>query len=179
MALGIFSFALVSILGLLPVGLQTAQQAYRQNDATAVLGSAAAAIRGMRYDADGSDSNPTYAFGDWLSDSSDPQSNPTLIWLGQGDWDYTFDVLDSGAIKPKSGNPPAGTAVAGKLHIAVEPPDSTQDVVRVVLSYAWPPAPTVTWQGDKWTGKWQNAAGSETVVIYSKLPSTQSSWTAN
>jgi uncharacterized protein (TIGR02598 family) len=50
LALGIFAFAFVAIMGLLPTGLNTADAAIRQSEVSKILTTATASIRGMRWE---------------------------------------------------------------------------------------------------------------------------------
>ncbi len=161
LSLGIFAFAIIAIMGMLPVGLQTAQDAYRQNDARAVMSAATAAIRGARSKSGAA--NPTWQFGDWLSDQQAPQLNPTEVWVGQEPYELMFTILDTGEIRDGSAQ---GGAPAGKLRVKITPPSSKIDPVRAEISYAWPSA--AAW--DSSNKKWNNSAGSVSTVIYAQLP---------
>lgn len=163
LAIGIVAFAFVAVVGLLPTGFQTAENGYEQGRATEVLNSAAAAVLGQRYL--GTDSGyRSYAFGDWLSDNEDPQSNPIKFQVAQAAWEYAdFVVTESGAMRVKSAaDPPARY----RLYIRVTPPADDTRPVQVYMSVAWPGG--ATW--DATNRKWTKNQGSVETVLYANPP---------
>jgi len=66
LALGIFAFAFVAIMGLIPTGLNTADATIRQNEVSRILTTATASIRSMRWEG-GSLETRSWFGGDPLS----------------------------------------------------------------------------------------------------------------
>lgn len=163
LAIGIVAFAFVAVVGLLPTGLQTAENGYEQGRATEVLNSAAAAVLGQRYVGTVS-GNRNYAFGDWLSDNAAPQLSPTKYWVGQGTWEYgDYAVTENGVIRVKGATDPPARY---RLYIRVTPPADDTRPVQVYMSVAWPGG--ATW--DATNRKWTKNQGSVETVLYANPP---------
>lgn len=118
LALGIFSFGLIAILGVLPAGLRTAESAFRQNDATSILSSVAASLRGLHWDESGN-----LVSGGWLEDGglALPISGTTLYVAADG------SITDEPA------------EASYKLEIASDGDVTWPGVHRARVTLSWPP----------------------------------------
>ena len=163
-AIGITAFAFVTVLGLVPTGLKTAEAGYEQGRATEVLGTAAAAVLGQRYIGTTSGVR-TYAFGDWLSDQQNPQTSATQYSVGGTPSSYTdFAVTEGGMIRKQGSDDPPGRY---KLFVKVTPGTDNFKPVQVYVSVAWPG--TAVW--DTNTAQWKNNQGQVEATIYANPPS--------
>jgi uncharacterized protein (TIGR02598 family) len=171
-AIGIVAFALVAILGLVPVGLRSVQDAIHQSRASEILNLAATAVRGQYYLGTTAGS-ANYAFANYLSDqkptdiaadSSSPWGKHTKYYLGQADWHFTFPVLDDGTIRPATNTT---SSPAYQLYVHVYPPPDNTTPVRVYLSVAWPGGASYV-EGSGW----KNQMGLMETVIYANPPAT-------
>ncbi len=128
LALGLVSFCLLAIVGMLPVGLRSVKNANEESAAANALNQMALAIRnastvdGVNYLAEG-------AFSD-------------VIWKLDGS---TKDFVQSLAMngQPDSAN----TRLQG--HITVIAPANSISPGRARITVAWPAS--ATWSGDAWT----------------------------
>ena len=156
LALGIISFALLGVLGLLPVSLDMHRNAMQRQVAMEALQQASVAVGTQSRHA----TNGSYVFNDWLSQAGLP-----LSWKpGDAVKDYTLDLLADGTIR--RGNTPASTPTYQKLHLRVAAPAVVTNTslpngpVMVKVSVAWPAA--AQWDGQTW----KNSAGSLDTVLY-------------
>lgn len=113
LALGIFAFAIIPILGILPVGLNMAQHAYRQNDMTSVLSSATSAIRGLRWD-----ENNRLVPGGWLER---PLPLNSVIYVTSGS-----EIV------------PSAAEADFRLEIETSGDDAWPGVVHAKIAISWP-----------------------------------------
>lgn len=118
LALGIFSFGLIAVLGVLPVGLSTADSAFRQNDATSILASTAASLRGLHWDETGN-----LVTGGWLE-----EGGLALPISGT-----TFYVAEDGSITDQPGD------ASYRLKITSNGDTTWPGVHRARLTLSWPP----------------------------------------
>ena len=170
LALGIIAFALVAILGLLPVGMKTAQDSHEQARATDILNFASTAVHGQHYlGTTGSPPASNYAFANYLSDQdpavvsadrSPPWPRHTKYFTGQGSYTINFDILEDLSIR-RSGD---ATPARYKLYMAVTPPPDSMTPAKVYLSVAWPGAAT------RGSAGWTKQQGSVETTIYANLP---------
>ncbi len=159
-AIGIVAFAFTTVVGLLPVGMRTAEDGHEQGTATEVLNTAAAAVFGQRY----LPANGQFAFGDWLNDSPDPQGSPTGYTPGDPDWEEPdFKVMETGAIRPAGDST---SPVRYSMFIRATPPATADEPVKVYLSVAWPG--TAEW--DATDSEWKNNQGYVEALIYANPP---------
>lgn len=156
LALGVVSFAILGVLGLLPVSLDIHRNATQRQFAIEALQQASVAVQSQFYD----ESSGNYSFTDWLSQSGTP-----ISWkAGDGVKEYSLDILSDGTVRNSS--TPSSTPTYQKLHLQVDAPsavDSTslpRGPVVVKLSVAWPA--TALWNGQTW----QNSTGSLDAVLY-------------
>jgi uncharacterized protein (TIGR02598 family) len=117
-SLGIFAFALVAILGMLPVGLNTADAAFRQNDATSILTTAAASIRAMQWDGN------SLKTGGWFG-----EQGRNLPITGTG----TFYLSDDGSLINDR------NLAKYTLEVGTSGDTTWPGVQRAVLTVSWPP----------------------------------------
>ena len=173
LAIGITAFALIAIVGLIPTGLRSTQEANDQARATEVLKLAATAIRGQYYL--GTSGSPTvvtnYSFANYLStqdpaavagDTSSPWNLHTKYFTTQSPWTFTFSVLNDVSIQRSTDT----TSIPRyKLFMQVYPPADINAPLRVYLSAAWPGA--ATHAGTTWV----NAQGYVEATVYANVPS--------
>lgn len=148
LALGIVSFALVAVIGLLPVGLKSIKNANEQAGAANVLNAIAESLRtasstnGSNFSGRFADKNIQYVVGGSSSD---------VVWI---------NLTLEGAPEDASGNPPK--RLSARLGI-LQPPASVSTPGRAVVSVAWSAQANPTW--DPAASKWSNADGSITSGI--------------
>jgi uncharacterized protein (TIGR02598 family) len=156
LALGVVSFAILGVLGLLPISLDIHRNAVQRQFAIEALQQASVAVQSQFYNEGSGD----YSFNDWLSQAGNP-----ISWkAGDGVKEYSLDILSDGTVRNSS--TPASTPTYQKLHLQVDAPsalDATslpKGPVMVKLSVAWPA--TAQWSGQTW----QNSTGSLDAVLY-------------
>ncbi len=142
LALGIVSFALLAILGLLPVGLKSAQDSSEQARATDILNLAATGVQGQYYLGTTAGNN-NYAFANFISDNDPvavagdnaaPWPLHTKYFVGQSVNDVKYNILEDLSIRKKTDN----SAPRYQLYMKVSPPADSTSPVKVYLSVAWP-----------------------------------------
>ena len=135
LALGIIAFALVALMGLLPTGLSTQQQSQEEAEAASALNMVATAVRSAKFTGRGN-GNATYSLPFYFYDDSATRwaTDPTLFWVTQPPWDYTFLILPDGTIRRKGDTTPA----AKVLYVNVTPPRHEGAPVLVYAAVAWP-----------------------------------------
>ncbi len=144
MALGLISFCLVALMGLMPVGIEAVRDASRQAEAVRLLKHLATGIQGAAPDDDGQYRIAGFgALGDmvWRADgSSHPPRKGFLDASGmpaaESDADYSYRLT---LTAPNESDP----ASCGYARISI----------------AWPAG--AAWAGDHWTG----AQGNEEVLV--------------
>ncbi len=152
LALGIVAFALVSVIGLLPAGLNSQRQATEQARAIQALSAVSNSIRGVH-------ANGTTTSAEFLPPlGGTPATGVTdPVAVGPGD-DVRF-LMEDGSLNTASSN------ARSVIHIdQLAPIGPTSRISPVFLSVAWPP--TAQWQG----GKWKNAEGSVSAMVYFTSP---------
>ena len=148
LALGIVSFALVAVLGLLPVGLKSVKNANEQAGAANVLNAIAGTLRtasstnGVNFSGRFADQNISYTLG---------ASSPAIVWP---------NLTLEGAQEDVSGNPPK--RLSARLEI-LQTPANISTLGRAVLSVAWSAQANPTW--DASANRWTKADGSITSGI--------------
>ena len=140
-ALGIIGLALIAIVGLLPTGLQTHSTAQEEARATSALNMVTSAAESLHYYNPLGSANPTWAFPHYFSDNPDPVTNPTMVWVTQAPWSFTFFVSDGGMIIPTNDTT---TRRRQTLHVHVYPPQTFGQPVKIYAAIAWPYQPTDT-----------------------------------
>jgi type II secretory pathway pseudopilin PulG len=136
LALGIVSFALVAVLGLLPVGLKSVKNANEQAGAANVLNAIAGSLRtatttdGINYSNSFAGKTITYVVG--------PGAGLTKNWdnlkLDGG------EVIDPAEVK----------RLSAVLEI-IEQPSNAATPGRAVVTVAWSAQANPSWDGQKWT----------------------------
>src|SRR5437588_2264277 len=91
-ALGVIAFCLTAVIGLLPTGLRTQQDAQEQAKGASALNMVSVAVESLRRVNPGTSGHTTWAFPNYFSDNPDPSITPTLVWVTQNPWTYTFFV---------------------------------------------------------------------------------------
>ena len=137
LAIGIVSFCLVALLGLIPVGLTAVKTAREEAAAGNCLNYLAAAIRKARADSTGTNYVVLGAFSNVLFWSEGgPNCNATLSSISLG-------------------GTPASNAIDKRLvaRIEIQPPANSTSTGLARISVAWP-------QNATWTTSWQNAQGN-------------------
>ena len=148
LALGIVSFALVAVLGLLPVGLKSVKNANEQAGAANVLNAIAANLRtatstnALNFVGRFADKDIQYVVGGSAS---------SLVWS---------NLTLEGAQEDVSGNPPK--RLSARLEI-LQAPANISTPGRAVVSVAWSAQSGPTW--DSSANKWTKADGSITSGI--------------
>lgn len=148
LALGIVSFALIAVLGLLPVGLKSVKNANEQAGAANVLNAIADCLRnasstnGVNFSGRFADQNVSYTLGG---------ATPAIVWP---------NLTLEGAQEDASGNPPK--RLSARLEI-LQTPVNVSTPGRAVLSVAWSAQAGPTW--DASANKWSKADGSITSGI--------------
>ena len=142
-ALGIISFALVAIIGLLPVGLNSQKQGADQSRAIQVLNNVTRAVKGVR------------------SEGGTNKFLPPLSGLAVGTGTSTLALLRSGTLA--SGNPTAGDDQLGTVLIQ-QLAQPAPGILPVYISVAWPGS--ARYQG----GAWKNHSGTVSTLQYVLLP---------
>lgn len=143
-AIGIASFCLLAVVGLLPVGLGTLKVSRDEAGAARALHQIAQSIRSATVDADGN-----YV-------ASGAYTNVT--WTTTGTASMTLNGLSLSGLPTSSG-------VDQRLIARVEltPPSNTSATGKALVTVAWPKR--ATWNGG--ASKWTNAQGSlSTWVIF-------------
>src|SRR5437899_11045725 len=87
LAVGVFGFCLIAVIGLLPTGLNTYQAAQEESRAVSALNMVASAAESLRPTTRIA-VNSTWAFPNYFSDNPDPSSNPPIVWVTQHPWKY-------------------------------------------------------------------------------------------
>lgn len=143
LAIGLLAFCLIAVIGLLPTGLNTFQLAKEESRATSALSMVNSAVRSLHPSTSGGASagNPTWAFPTYFSDNPDPLGTPTIVWVTQAPWHFTFFISEGGTIIPTSD---ATTPRRQTLYVSVYPPQSISQPVRVYAAVAWPYKPSDT-----------------------------------
>lgn len=138
LALGVIAFALVALIGLLPTGLKSQQQAQEEAEAVSALNMVSTAVRGAKFTGR-ANGNATYALPFYFYDDSAARwsTDPTQFWVTQPQWEYTFQLLPDGTIRRKNDNTPA----AKTLYLKVTPPPHEGASVHVYAAVAWPAKP--------------------------------------
>jgi uncharacterized protein (TIGR02598 family) len=138
LALGVIAFALVALMGLLPTGLNSQQQAQEEAEAVSALNMVATAVRSAKFTGR-ANGNATYALPFYFYDDSAARwsNDPTQFWVTQPQWEYTFLILPDGTIRRKTDKTPA----AKTLFLRVTPPPHEGASVRVYAAVAWPAKP--------------------------------------
>jgi uncharacterized protein (TIGR02598 family) len=144
LALGIVSFSMLAVVGLLPVGLQSIKNANEQAGAANVIGGIADALR-KASSADGTTFTANYAGQALTYRLDDPDSKLSV----RADLDV-------------SGSPTGGEKRLSAVLEILEVPTATQPG-RAVISVAWPAQAGPEWDSGDQT--WDKAEGSLTTSI--------------
>lgn len=130
LAIGIFGFCLLAVVGLLPAGINTQRASQEQARAGSALTMVYSAAQSLHYN--GRDSgNPTWAFPAYFSDSS----TAAIVWVSEAPWTYTFFVNEGGLIIPSSDTT---TQRRQTLYVMVFPPQTEGQPVQIYAAIAWP-----------------------------------------
>lgn len=150
-ALGITTFCLVPIIGMLPVGLRSLKNANEQAGAAAVVSQIATAIRNASTDANGTVYTNTFGGTD----------SPKQISYSIGGGQSTPNL---GALT-LGGTPATNTFEERfKTQVTIIPPNAGDPLGTAIISVAWPAAANPTWNAS--TNQWDNkASGSVTTAV--------------
>lgn len=168
-AVGIVSFALLAIMGLIPVGLKSVQDSSEQTRATDILNLAASGIQGQYYlGTNGGQNN--YAFANYVSDNdpatvagdtNPPWSAHTKYYVTQQPFTINFNVLEDLSIRKKSDTT---TTPRYQLYMKVTPSADSISPVKVYLSVAWPGVASYGTNG------WSKQQGYVETTVYANTP---------
>jgi type II secretory pathway pseudopilin PulG len=134
LAVGIIGFCLIAVLGLLPTGLNTYQVAQEESRAGSALDMVASAIESL-HPMPRTTVNSTWAFPNYFSNNPDLSNNPTVVWVTQNPWNYTFFLSDGGQI---IANTDMTTRRRQTLYVRVYPPHAEGQAVQIYAAIAWP-----------------------------------------
>ena len=149
---GFIAFAAMSVLALIPVGLNTHKQSIDQARALMALNRVAIALTSSRFTGIVSQ-DANYAFPQFFSDSPNPVTDPTKYWVRQSTWWARFYLLEDGTLRLKSANNGTGgkeNFPKAVLYIEVNPPGSTSDTagnntfagpITMYATVVWPYLP--------------------------------------
>lgn len=141
LAIGIVSFALLAVVGLLPVGMKSTQSAREQIAAANVLNSIANALRSA--EKNGNSFSNQFAGEDIVYSTNG--GNFTVEW----------DSLD---LNGQSNS----TSARLRARLVISSPTNSTSHGHALISIAWPAkAPNLNWTGSEWT----NAQGQLTTRI--------------
>ena len=140
LAVGIIGFCLVAVIGLLPTGLRTQQDAQEEARAASALNMVASAAESLRFTGRPAGS-ATWAFPNYFSDDPDPSTSPTEVFVGQTAWNRTFFISEGGLIIPTSDTT---TTRRQTLFVRVYPPVIEGRPVTIYAAVTWPYRPTDT-----------------------------------
>lgn len=132
-ALGIVTFCLLALIGLLPTGFLSARNAREEAAATVVLAQASEAIR----EASSSGANSYTALGSWSN----------LTWVLGGTATTEDYALTLGGV-------PTANDARLKVRVELQPPTDSHSGGRAMISVAWPGQ--AEWTG----GHWEKSQGS-------------------
>lgn len=153
LALGLVSFCLLALVGLLPMGLGTIKTSTNEAAAINCLEQIAGSIRGSTVQASGTDDHHYQASGAYKN----------LAWsLGGTEFSATLSNLSA------SGFPDSDTSEQRfTAHIQIKPPADAFSTGTASISVAWPVQ--ATWNSTK--SDWQNAQGAvHTWLVFSPNP---------
>jgi uncharacterized protein (TIGR02598 family) len=136
LAIGVFGFCLLAVVGLLPTGLNTQRFSQEQSRAGSALDMVYSAAQSLQFTGRTS-GNATWSFPIYFSDSS----TAAIVWVSQGAWNYTFFVSDGGLIIPSTDTT---TGRRQTLYVKVYPPQIEGQPVQIYAAVAWPYKPTDT-----------------------------------
>ena len=149
LVIGIASFALLAVVGLLPVGMQSSQNAREQAAAANVMNSIANALRNAEKNVN---SDGTLKFSNSLAGQTFEYK------IGDTQVTVAWDTLDLNGQSTTSNSTPARF----KARLVITPPATSTSTGKAVISIAWPAqAPNISWNGSAWT----NAQGQITTAI--------------
>ncbi len=143
LAVGLISFVLVALLGLLPAGLNVQRNAVLEARSTQVLSDLAQAVRGVRLD------GAVHRFP------------ATLAEVAVGGGSTTLPVGVDGLVDNPADR--RGSVVIEQLAA----PAGNPDLLPVRISVAWPAAATWVASGG---GKWNKADGHVETFVYAEIP---------
>jgi uncharacterized protein (TIGR02598 family) len=144
LALGIASFALLAVVGLLPVGMKSAQDAREQAAAANVMNSIANTLR-CATTTNGSDFSNSFA------------AKSVAFKIGNTSTNVAWDALD---IYGNHSTNSVSTRFRARL--VITPPTSLTTTGSAIISIAWPAqATTLAWSGTHWS----NAQGTLSTSI--------------
>jgi uncharacterized protein (TIGR02598 family) len=143
LAIGIASFGLLAIVGLLPVGMKSVQNASEQAAAANVANSIAHALRSAER------VNATT-----FSNSFSSQS--IVYTIGGTPTTIVWDTLDL------NGSATNSVSARLKARLVITPPSSANTNGTALISVAWPAhSPNLVWSGSQWS----NAQGHLTAGV--------------
>lgn len=134
LAIGVFGFCLLAVVGLLPTGMKTQRASQEQSRAGSALDMVYAAVQSLRF-TDRSSGHPTWAFPAYFSNSS----SAFLVWVSQSQYNFTFFVGEGGLIIPDGDTT---TQRKQTLYVKVFPPQIEGQPVQIYAALAWPYKPT-------------------------------------
>ncbi len=138
LAIGVFGFCLLAVVGLLPTGINTQRASQEQSRAGSALSMVYSAAQSLRFTSRDGAGKPSWTFPAYFSDSS----TPAIVWVSQAPWNYTFFVSDGGLIIPSSD---ITTNRRQTLYLKVYPPQVEGQPVQIYAAVAWPYKPTDTY----------------------------------
>jgi uncharacterized protein (TIGR02598 family) len=143
MAIGIASFALLAIVGLLPVGMKSVQNASEQAAAANVANSIAHALRSAER------INAT-TFSNSFS------SQPIVYTIAGAPSTIVWDTLDL------NGSTTNTASARLKARLVITPPSTSNTNGTALISIAWPAqSPNLVWSNSRWS----NAQGHLTTGV--------------
>ncbi len=131
LALGILAFCLVTMVALLPVGLNSQKDAMEEARASGVLQMATAAVRSASFSYRDAAGVATFALPEYFSDSA---GVPRTFAVGEGAQSFTLFIGDDGSILRTTDTEPPQQI----LHVRLIPPESEGKPVKVYAAVAWP-----------------------------------------
>lgn len=135
LALGVIGICLLAVVGLLPTGLQSQQDAREESNATSALKMVATAAQSLQFTGR-SGGAPSWIFPSYFYDAS---GNSISLSVGQTPKQYTFFVGDGGLI---IANGDTTTTRRQTLYVKVYSPSVEGRPVRIYAALAWPHKPT-------------------------------------
>jgi hypothetical protein len=140
LAVGVMGLCLLAVIALLPTGINAQRSARDQARGASALDMVACAAESLRF-VSRSSGNATWAFPNYFSDSPDPSSNPSLVWVTQAPWNVTFFISEGGLIIPSNDTT---TIRLQTLYAKIYPPQVEGQPVQIYAVLAWPYRPTDT-----------------------------------
>jgi len=158
-SIAIISFALVAVIGLLPVGLSTRRDSQEEAQAIQNLNAIAACIQG------GFASGPPNSFAA-LAPFGGSSTGASLTWSYKGSVDTHTIYIDV------NGNPTTESTEAAEIaFVRITPPDDTFSTGNAYICVAWPgQTARATWNSSPLIPTVTNQSGYVEATIYFRSP---------